>query len=69
MIEDSAKEAAAARENLQQKLLQCAEVLTQVATAMVASAVELAEAAEIEQQATARYVAELERQLHQQALN
>jgi len=68
-IEDRAKAAAQARQELHATLLACAGVLNEAATAMATSAAELERAAEREAAATSDYVSELERQLHQRALN
>jgi hypothetical protein len=63
MIEDKAKAAALAREELQQALLNCGNVLTTLAKALTETTEALAKATNTEQEATLTYIAELERQI------
>ncbi|RPI33926.1 MAG: hypothetical protein EHM67_10105 [Hyphomicrobiaceae bacterium] len=62
MIEDKAKIAFAAREELARALLECSRVMTATAQASIA----LAAAAQAEHEATMAYVAALEASLSQQ---
>lgn len=64
--EAKAKVAAAARENLAEKLSILAVVLAQVGEVMTMAAAELSQAIEQEQAATMGYIAELEARLSQQ---
>ena len=70
MSNDPAQEAVAAREELQQTMLDCATALTNAAAVRACCAAALARAAERAAMATANYIAILESQLsRQQALS
>jgi len=68
MIEDKAKEAAAARAELAQVLQIVAATLSQLANVMAASSVELTRAIEQEHAATLAYVSALEAELSRQKM-
>jgi len=66
MIEDKAKQAAIARQNLAEKLIVCADALKQVAEVMTLVSIEVAQAIEQENVATQGYITSLEAKLSQQ---
>jgi hypothetical protein len=65
-LEDKGKKAVEAREHLQATMVQCATALSQAAEVMATIAIELAQAAKAEQDATQSYVIELEMRLNGQ---